>query len=70
MTIEHNESARRLFVDVPINELGDAVTEMCIKLGISNSGTGDYNLSALVINYQSEIKEKLLRSKKAFDDMQ
>jgi len=62
-----NESPRRRFIDVPVNELTDAVIEMCAQLRISNSGAGDYNLIALLIEYQSDIKNKLLEMNKAFD---
>lgn len=58
-------SPYRKFIDVPAEELKIAVLEMCIKLGISNSGVGDYNLSALIIDYQSQIREDLKRSYKA-----
>lgn len=58
-------SPYRKFIDVPAEELKNAVLEMCLHLGISNSGAGDYNLAALLINYQSQIRGELEHSFKA-----
>lgn len=66
--MDYSDSSRRRFVDVPIDELSHAVIEMCVKLGISNSGAGDYNLLAHILNYQQETKEKLRQLNEAFNE--
>lgn len=67
MLYDNNESPRRRFIEVSEQELFKAVIEMCKKLGISNSGLGDYNLAALVIECQRETKEKLKKIANAVD---
>lgn len=59
-----NKSPTRKFVEVPEEELKQAVIEMCEKLGISTSAFG-YNLVGTIIEIQRDVREVETKQKKA-----
>lgn len=58
------QSPTRRFIDVPEEELKQAITDMCSRLGISTSSFG-YNLIASIVLIQRDVKQLEKQQKRA-----
>ena len=59
-----NKAPTRRFVEVPEEELKQAVIGMCERLGISTSAFG-YNLVGTIVEMQRDVKEREAEQKNA-----